>query len=104
MFVNSKLYDSPTAARLIADLNHNVSKDTVYRFLAKNNYKYVPFLKAPLLSPLNKKNRLKSAKKTLLKLTTKKLNLEQVTFSDKKRFLLDGPDGCRKYWAKHNEI
>ncbi|OAF65020.1 hypothetical protein A3Q56_07262 [Intoshia linei] len=60
--------------------------------------------RAPLLSPLNKKNRLKWAKETLLKLTTKKLNLEQVTFSDEKIFLLDGPDGCRKYWAKHNEI
>ncbi|OAF66144.1 hypothetical protein A3Q56_06134 [Intoshia linei] len=92
--------DSPTAARLIADLNLNVSKDTVYR----NGYKYVPYFKAPLLSPLNKNNRLKWAKKTLLKLTTKKLNLEQVTFLDEKIFLLDGPDGCRKYWTKHNEI
>ncbi|OAF70964.1 CanIon [Intoshia linei] len=69
--------DSPTAARLIADLNLNVSKDTVYRFLAKNGYKYDHF-RAPLLSPLNKKNRLKWAKETLLKLTTKKLNLEQA--------------------------
>ncbi|OAF64956.1 hypothetical protein A3Q56_07331 [Intoshia linei] len=51
--------DSPTAARLIADLNFNVSKDTVYRFLAKNGYKYVPYFRAPLLSPFNKKNRLK---------------------------------------------
>ncbi|OAF64766.1 hypothetical protein A3Q56_07516 [Intoshia linei] len=35
--------DSHTAARLIANLNLNVSKDTVYRFLAKNGYKFENF-------------------------------------------------------------
>ncbi|OAF64809.1 hypothetical protein A3Q56_07465 [Intoshia linei] len=95
----------PKRGNLLSEFEQGVIQSlTEKRFLAKNGYKYVPYFRLPLLSPLTKKNRLKWAKETLLKLTTKKLNLEQVTFSDEKRFLLDGLDGCRKYWAKHNEI
>ena len=30
-------------------------------------------------------------------------NIENITFTNEKYLLLDGPDGCRKYWQMEGE-
>ena len=92
--------DPPSLSKLISELKLEVSKETVRKFIQNDGYKYINCLKAPALTASHKSKRLDWAKRTLNDITGGELDIKKITFSDEKRFLLDGPDCTRYYWAK----
>ena len=66
-------------------------------------YKYTFPKKQPSLTDANQKSRAEWSKNVLEQITAGQINIENITFTDEKPFLLDGPDGCRKYWQLEGE-
>ena len=92
--------DPPSLSKLISELKLEVSKETVRKFIQNDGYKYINCVKAQALTAIHKSKRLDWAKRTLNDITGGELDIKKITFSDEKRFLLDGPDCTRYYWAK----
>ena len=46
----------------------------------------------------------RNGQNVLDQITAGQINIENITYTDEKRFfLLDGPDGCRTYWQLEEE-
>ena len=84
--------------KLVNSLNLDVHISTVSRFLHVEGYKYAKYLKAPQLSTLHKKKRKDWATDTLVKMALGTINVKNITFSDEKRFCLDGQ--FKNFWQK----
>ena len=81
-----------TNVTVIKQLSLSVSDQTIYNFLHSEGYKFAPALKCPFLNEDNKGRRLCWAEGLLEKLCLKQLNVNNITFVDEKRFLLDEPE------------
>ena len=84
--------------KIVTQLHVPAEKDTVRNFLKTEGYKYTSPKKKPSLTDANQKIRAEWSKNVLEQITAGQINIENITFTDEKRFLLDGRDGCRKYW------
>ena len=92
--------DPPSLRKLITQLKLEVSKETLRKFLQKDGFKYVNCVKAPAFTNSHKSKRLEWAKRKINDITCGELDIKKITFTDEKRFLLDGPDCTRYYWTK----
>ena len=92
--------DPPSLRKLITQLKLEVSKETLRKFLQKDGFKYVNCVKAPALTNSHKSKRLEWAKRKINDITCGELDIKKITFTDEKRFLLDGPDCTRYYWTR----
>ena len=89
--------DKLSASQLVNKLGIDVSVRTVQRIL-QNDYftEYVTMKARPNLSPVHRQKRLKWAREMVVKCAS---FWRTVTFTDEKRWCLDGPDGYSNYWA-----
>ena len=82
-----------TCSILIKELDLNVSKTTVQRYMTRIGYKYKRAKYQIILSAKHKEERLKIVSSWIIK----NLDWSKTIFSDEKRFSLDGPDDWRTY-------
>jgi hypothetical protein len=86
---------SISAAKIKSELKLEQSKRTVQRILQKSPYLiYAKFMKSPVLDKSTIIKRLNWALKTI----QTRLDFRSITWSDEKKFNLDGPDGFKYYW------
>lgn len=84
-----------SCSEICSHLNLNVSRRRVNQIICENkNLSYALREPVPKLLPRHLKARLAFAEK--YKFWTHEFR--NVVFSDEKKFNLDGPDGCHKYW------
>ena len=86
--------EAKSLRKIKSERNLSVSKDTIGKLLKEEGYKYKKAKKQPALTPEKTERRLKWAKQLLEEVTEGKLRVENITFSDEKRFLLDEPHEC----------
>ncbi len=83
------------SAKIKSELKLEQSKRTVQRILQKSPYLiYAKFMKSPVLDKSTIIKRLNWALKTI----QTRLDFRSITWSDEKKFNLDGPDGFKYYW------
>lgn len=81
--------------RVESELNKKISRSTIHRIILESNLSYQKLKRGPALSEEHKLRRKMFAKELLLK---GRERLNEIIFSDEKRFTLTGPDGFRGYW------
>ena len=89
---------------IVKRLYLNVFFKTVNRFLQTDGYKYTKYCTVSFLTEHHKQRRFEWASDILTKMSSGDIDLKQITFTDEKRFCLDGPDGARHYWQKNGEL
>ena len=89
--------DELSTSQLVNKLGIDVSVRTVQHIL-QNDYftEYVSMKARTNLTPVHKQKRPKWEREMVVKCAS---FWHKVTFTDKKRWCLDGPDGCNNYWA-----
>ena len=83
--------------KIVTQLHLPAEKDPVRKFPETEGYKYTSSKKQLSLTDANQKRRAEWSKNVLEQITAGQINIENITFTDEKRFVLDGADGCRKY-------